>query len=30
MSAELDHLFICVAAGAPEAETLAVFGLNEG
>src|SRR5512141_2420867 len=30
MGAELDHLFICVSAGAPEVETLAAFGLSEG
>ena len=30
MSVELDHLFICVSAGGPEAETLARFGLSEG
>jgi hypothetical protein len=30
MSYELDHLFICTAAGAPEAAQLAAFGLTEG
>src|SRR5262249_28504013 len=30
MSVELDHLFICVSAGAAETETLAAFGLSEG
>lgn len=27
---ELDHLFVCAAAGAPEAEALKAFGLLEG
>lgn len=27
---ELDHLFVCTAAGAPEAERLVQFGLHEG
>jgi hypothetical protein len=30
MSFELDHLFICTAAGAPEASRLNDFGLTEG
>ena len=30
MRIELDHLFICVAPGAPEAEELLQFGLREG
>jgi hypothetical protein len=30
MSIELDHVFICTAAGAPEAERLIEFGLTEG
>src|SRR5262249_59045833 len=30
MTIELDHLFVCVAAGAPEAEHLVQFGLMEG
>jgi hypothetical protein len=30
MSVELDHLFVCVSAGAPEGEMLAAFGLSEG
>lgn len=30
MTIELDHLFICVATGAPEAEALLEFGLTEG
>jgi hypothetical protein len=30
MSVELDHLFICTAAGAPEAARLVEFGLLEG
>ncbi|NUG11735.1 glyoxalase-like domain protein, partial [Acinetobacter seifertii] len=27
---EVDHIFICVQSGAPEAETLKKFGLTEG
>jgi len=27
---ELDHVFVCTAAGAPEAEKLVQFGLHEG
>jgi hypothetical protein len=30
MCVELDHLFVCVAKGAPEAEVLLNFGLREG
>ncbi|MGH9760591.1 MAG: hypothetical protein ACREAC_07080, partial [Blastocatellia bacterium] len=30
MTFELDHLFICVSAGAPEADRLIEFGLTEG
>ena len=30
MQIELDHLFVCTAAGAPEAEKLRLFGLHEG
>jgi Glyoxalase-like domain len=30
MQLELDHLFICTAPGAPEAEKLVDFGLHEG
>jgi len=30
MPIELDHLFICTAQGAPEAEELIGFGLHEG
>src|ERR1035438_8316466 len=30
MAVELDHLFICVSRGAPEAECLTRFGLIEG
>jgi hypothetical protein len=30
MRIELDHLFICVAPGAPEAEELLQFGVREG
>jgi hypothetical protein len=30
MNMELDHLFICTAPGAPEAEELVRFGLREG
>jgi Glyoxalase-like domain len=30
MRAELDHLFVCTAPGAPEAEKLVQFGLHEG
>ena len=30
MPVELDHLFICVSPGAPEAEELIRFGLREG
>jgi hypothetical protein len=30
MSMELDHLFVCTAPGAPEAERLVQFGLQEG
>lgn len=30
MNLALDHLFICVAEGAPEAEALREFGLSEG
>ena len=30
MQIELDHLFVCTAPGAPEAEKLAQFGLHEG
>lgn len=30
MRIELDHLFICTAPGAPEAERLVQFGFNEG
>jgi hypothetical protein len=30
MQIELDHLFVCTAPGAPEAETLVQFGLHEG
>jgi hypothetical protein len=30
MSLELDHIFVCVSRGAPEAEDLAQFGLIEG
>ena len=30
MPIELDHLFVCTAPGAPEAEALAQFGLHEG
>jgi hypothetical protein len=30
MSVEVDHIFICVARGAPEAEQLVQFGLCEG
>lgn len=30
MQIELDHLFVCTGAGAPEAEKLVQFGLHEG
>jgi hypothetical protein len=30
MCIELDHLFVCTAPGAPEAEKLVQFGLHEG
>src|SRR5215472_15746772 len=30
MQIELDHLFVCTAPGAPEAEKLVKFGLHEG
>lgn len=30
MALELDHVFICVSSGAPEAEQLIAFGLTEG
>jgi hypothetical protein len=30
MPIELDHLFVCTAPGAPEAEKLVQFGLHEG
>jgi hypothetical protein len=30
MEIELDHLFVCTAPGAPEAEKLVQFGLHEG
>jgi hypothetical protein len=30
MRVELDHLFVCAAVGAPEAERLVQFGLHEG
>ena len=30
MRVELDHLFVCTAPGAPEAEKLVQFGLREG
>ncbi len=30
MRIELDHLFVCTALGAPEAEKLIQFGLHEG
>jgi hypothetical protein len=30
MQIELDHLFVCTASGAPEAEKLLQFGLHEG
>ncbi|HWZ97057.1 MAG TPA: VOC family protein [Candidatus Dormibacteraeota bacterium] len=30
MQVELDHLFVCTAPGAPEAEELVRFGLREG
>src|SRR5215475_4921008 len=30
MSFEIDHIFICTAVGAPEAERLIEFGLAEG
>jgi len=30
MQIELDHLFVCTAPGAPEAERLVQFGLREG
>jgi hypothetical protein len=30
MQIELDHLFVCTARGAPEAEKLVQFGLREG
>jgi hypothetical protein len=30
MQIELDHLFVCTAPGAPEAEKLVEFGLHEG
>ena len=30
MRIELDHLFVCTAPGAPEAEKLVQFGLHEG
>ena len=30
MAFELDHVFICAAAGAPEAASLIAFGLTEG
>jgi hypothetical protein len=30
MAMELDHLFVCTAPGAPEAERLVQFGLQEG
>jgi hypothetical protein len=30
MEIELDHLFVCTTAGAPEAEKLVQFGLHEG
>jgi hypothetical protein len=30
MRVELDHLFVCTAPGAPEAEELIRFGLREG
>jgi hypothetical protein len=30
MQIELDHLFVCTAPGAPEAEKLVQFGLHEG
>ena len=30
MQIELDHVFVCTAPGAPEAEKLVEFGLHEG
>jgi hypothetical protein len=30
MRIELDHVFVCTAVGAPEAENLVQFGLHEG
>jgi len=30
MGIELDHLFVCTAPGAPQAEDLVQFGLLEG
>lgn len=30
MGIELDHVFVCVAAGAPEGNRLTTFGLIEG
>jgi hypothetical protein len=30
MQIEMDHLFVCTAPGAPEAENLVQFGLHEG
>jgi hypothetical protein len=30
MGVELDHLFVCTAAGVPETEQLLQFGLREG
>src|SRR5215475_2994823 len=30
MRIELDHVFVCTAPGAPEAEKLVQFGLHEG
>jgi hypothetical protein len=30
MDCEIDHVFICVSAGAPEAQALVQFGLVEG
>src|ERR1700745_45048 len=30
MQIELDHLFVCTSVGAPEAEDLVRFGLQEG
>jgi hypothetical protein len=30
MQIELDHLFVCAAPGAPEAEKFVQFGLHEG